>query len=286
MSEHKLKLAAAFVESHPRVAAEMLEQKSASEVASFLQKIPSKDAAAVLVEMLKKSAASIYAEIPFEFGLEIFHHLKPAEMVGILRCLSAKRRERYIKELPVKAQLSCVLMLGYTEGMVGAHLTNAVAVVRYDSTVSEALHIIKSSQGTVPSDFVFVLDAEGKLKGRFRLVELLRCSDDLPVSSLVQDNFKSIQGRADITEVVKHPEWMRHEMVPVLNRRGEFIGVLRHSDLRKAIDSLNERVVQEEKPELVAGIAQGYAQSLIALFLSMREIVISDVHSMGGVKHD
>lgn len=286
MSEHKLKLAAAFIESHPRVAAEMLEQKSASEVASFLQKIPSKDAAAVLGEMLKKSAASIYAEMPFEYGLEIFHHLKPTEMVGILRSLSTKRRERYIKELPVKAQLSCILMLGYAEDMVGAHLTNSVAVVRYDSTASEALHIIKSSQGSVPSDFVFVLDGEGKLKGRFRLVELLRCSDDFPISSLVKDNFKTVQGRADITEIVKHPEWMRHEMVPVLNRSEEFIGVLRHSDLRNAIDSLNERVSHEEKPELVAGIAQGYGQSLLALFLSMREMVVSDIHSMGGVKHD
>ncbi|MGJ8654385.1 MAG: magnesium transporter MgtE N-terminal domain-containing protein [Opitutaceae bacterium] len=286
MSEQKLKLAVAFIESHPRAAAEMLEQKSASEVAAFLQKAPAENAAAVLIRMLKKSAASVITEVTVEYGLQLFHHLKPSEIAGILRCLSPKRRERYMKELPTKTQLSCVLLLGYSEGMVGAYLTNAVVVVRHDSTASEALHLIKSSKDSVPSNYVFTLDAEGHLKGRFRMVELLRCPEDFPVSSLVKGSLHTIQGRMNIKEALKCPDWMRCDSMPVVNRGGEFIGILRHSDLRKAIDAQTERVVHDEKPELLAGIAQGYGQSLLALFLSMKEMALADIHSMGGAKND
>ncbi|MGJ8640872.1 MAG: magnesium transporter MgtE N-terminal domain-containing protein [Opitutaceae bacterium] len=286
MSDHKILLAVAFLQSHPDSAAEILEQQPVGEVSAFLAKVPKDHAAKVLAKMLPKCAALICTELPFESSLGMLAHLSVPDEVAILRCLSPKKRDRFIAELPVSKQVSCKLMLGYAEDMVGAHSTTAVATVPYESSAAEALQIVKVTKESAPSDFIFVVDREGAVKGRLQLIELLRCADELPVSSLAENGFNTIQGRMNVREVATHPDWMKDEIIPVVNRRQEFIGVLRHADLRKALKALDERVVPFENPELITGIAQGYGQSLLALFQSMKEFAGSDLQTWKGREND
>ncbi|CAA6678830.1 MULTISPECIES: magnesium transporter MgtE N-terminal domain-containing protein [unclassified Lentimonas] len=282
MSEHKIALARAFIGSHPEAAAEILEQQSTQEVADFLQQMPPHDAAQVLRKMLSKRAAEICIKLPFEAGIGMLRHLPVTDIGSILRCLTNKRRERFIAELPVKTRVSCILMLSYAEDMVGAHINHSVIVVPYDANAEEALRIVKATKEDAPSKFVFVIDRERKLVGQFNLVELLRCPNEFPIASLLNSTCKTIQGRMNIRQAATHSIWKQHEQIAVLNRNEEFIGVLRHADLRSAIELLNEQTTQAEQPELMAGIAQGYGRSLLALFLSMKEFVASDLQTLKG----
>jgi len=272
--EHKLSLALAFLETHPDAAAAVLEQHPAEKIAEFLAQVPPAQGAAVFQRLLPPLQARVCESIHFEAGLNLLLHLDAHESAAVLRQLSPGRRSRYLKELPANRQVTCKLLLGYAANTVGAYATPSVMTAPHDASVREALRILKQYDAPVRSELVFLVDRRRKLTGRLKLVELLRAPEEAPVRSLVEGSLKTIQARRSLQEAAAHPAWARQDFLAVLNRRNEFFGILRHADLRKAHAAHKS---PPERPELITGVAQGYAQSLLALFQSMQEFVMTDL---------
>lgn len=286
MSEHKISLAVAYLKSHPESAASILEQQSPKDAAVFLSQIPATNAADVLRKMLPNYAAQLCTEVPIAVGIGILMHLAPDDTANVLRHIPRKHRGTFLKELPIRTQVTCKLIFGYSEEMVGAFMTTAVATLPYEAKVAEAIQVVKATTGDAPSDYIFVVDHSNKLKGQLPLIELLRHPGERSINAIIETNIKTVLGRSNIKDALSYADWEQNDIIAVENRNRDFIGVLRYADWRRAIKGLDEHVETDEKPELVTGIAQGYVQSLSALFVSMKEFAMSDLEALKGGKHD
>ncbi len=281
MSQHKISLALGFLETQPQAAAEIIENQRAQDAADFMASIPPSKAALVVSEMLPEYAAQLCLKMPAEAVLSILSKVEAKVLVNIFRLLPASQRDQFLKELPAKTQVACTLMLNYSKAMVGAWMIPHVLSIPDQSSVGDALHRVETATLPVIGDSLFVVSRDRHLTGRVSLLDLLQATSEIPVNAISRKgDISYLHGRTLIYSAASSPLWEVEETVPVLNRRQEFIGVLRHADLRRAINTLREpSPLQQERPDLLSGISQGYGQTLLALVQSMQEFLQSELYT-------
>jgi Mg/Co/Ni transporter MgtE len=279
MSEDRTTLALAFLHAHPDAAAATLEQHEVSEVATFLAGIPQSYSAPVLQQMLPHFAVQICSLLPREQVVGIFSFLEIGHIAALLRYLDNDQRQEILKDLSTKNQIGCSLLLNYSEDLVGAWITPQVATIPFDCSVQEALNYLKITPDVVHTDFLYTVNRERELKGRVRLVNLLKEKKKMPVSSFSESLGETLSGRTRINVAVNNEAWKNFHEIPVLNRNNKFIGVLRQTALRKALDHLAPLVGDQVPISSITSVSAVYGETLVALFDSMKQIAESDIRS-------
>ncbi len=277
MSQQKVSLALGFMDAQPKAAAEIIELQTIQHAADFIASIPAEKAARVITEMLPQYAAPLCLQLPTDAALAILMKIQAKHLVHIFRLFPATQRDHFLKALPTKTQVACTLILNYPEAMVGAWITPQMLTIPHQSTVAQALHRVEKSDLPIIGDNIFIVDRNRQLKSRVPLIDLIRAPKAIPVTAVFQGQLFSINGRMSVTEAAASPFWEHVNEIPVLNRRQEFIGILRHPDLQQAIKALREpSQPRQESPDLLTGISQGYGQTLLALLQSMQEFMQSE----------
>ena len=280
MSQQKVSLALGFMDAQPKAAAEIIELQSTQNAANFMVSIPAEKAALVISEMLPQYAAPLCLQLPNDAALAILAKMNAKVLVHIFRQFPAPQRDHFLNELPAKTQVACKLILNYSETMVGAWITPQMLTIPDKSSVAEALHRIESSDLPIVGDNIFVVDRNRQLISRVPLIDLIRAPKEILASTLSKGEIVSVSGRMSVTEAAASPIWENENVVPVLNRRQELIGILRYADLKQALNSLKEPTYQwQEAPDLLTGISQGYGQTLLALMQSMQEFIQSEIQT-------
>ena len=105
MTDQKIDLALAFLQSHPDAAAGILEQQPLEQVVAFIQTIPHTHAALVLEKMLPHYTARLCNALD-PITCAGFLSTMPASLVAaILRCCGKKVRKKILEHLPEKTKL-------------------------------------------------------------------------------------------------------------------------------------------------------------------------------------
>ena len=100
---------------------------------------------------------------------------------------------------------------------------------------------------------VFTVDDGQQVAGAASLARtVLHTEDEVPVSALMRDEAGALSASALLAHVWDAPEWQRTAVLPVVDRGGAFLGVLRYADLRGACRE-------------VARTERGYDRSLLTL---------------------
>lgn len=279
MSEDKISLALAFLKARPESAAATLEQHDIEDVAHFLTDIPHSYAAAVIQHLLPHYAARVCKLLSQDSVKGIFSSLGIGHIAAILRYYNKSRRTEFLNELPLQTQLGCSMLLNYSQDLAGAWLTPQIAAIPQDYTAKEALHYLKSTPDLVHTDFIFTLTRDRELKGRIRLVDVLKAKQDTPVKMLAQPRGHTLSARSRLTMVANHEDWKKFHEIPVLNRNQKFVGVLRHIELRKGLDALAPELEAQSPVSPLTRVGKVYVDVFLALFVSMKHIAKTDTHS-------
>ena len=280
MSESKISLAIAFIQSHPDSVAKILEQHDSKDVADFLAGIPHPLASPVLQAMLPQQSAHLCKLLDAGKVAGMLMHLPSSRIVAILRHVGKQKRAAIIAELPAKVEISCALLLNYSTEMVGAWMTPHILTVPHESTASEAIAYTKTGNAHAYTDYVFAVERDSQLKGRIPLTKLLAASPNTYVSALTEECRFTITALSLIYSLSKNAEWDDEEAIPVLNKNTQLVGVLRHIDLRKYLDKpfdQSSNLKSEDAP--LTGLVQIYGHCLKTLMVSMKDCIETDIRS-------
>ena len=269
-------LALAFIAAQPDAAARALEQHSLDQVAEFLQQVPAEQHARLIQRMLPQYVSKLCRLLPAPENIELLAGVELSFAAAVLRNLPLTERNGMLVQMPANRRAALSLLLSFSEDTVGAWLTPLVVSIPSDYRVEEALHQVRITSDVVHSDHLFVVDRNRRLHGRINYVELLQADPALSVSTLLRSPCNALLGRMGLPKAADHPDWQQLDVMPVNNRQQQFIGVLRHADLRRGLEKMKNSMSGHRGSDPMAGIFEVYGNSLIALFESLGDVIESD----------
>jgi Mg/Co/Ni transporter MgtE len=278
--QEALTLALEFLDEHPDVAVRTLEQHDARQVAAFLDTVPDSYSALVIERSLPAFAAHLCRVIGSENAARLLLQQDVGRMVAVLRHLEHAQVEAILQQCPKSRRQACVLLLHYPVQCTGAWIVPNTAVVSSDFTVAEVLNFLKDATEETFSKYVFVVNREGVPEGRISYLALLKARHDQRVGWIMDKSVEVISAHMLLVQAAKLPCWQEGDVMPVVGPHQQFIGVLRHVDLRRGLqhDAHTARQTASGGDPL-SGIFEMYGHSLLALFNSVSNAVETELKS-------
>jgi Mg/Co/Ni transporter MgtE len=279
--QEALTLALDFLDEHPDVAVRILEQHDARQVASFLDTVPEAYAVLVIGRTLPAFAAHLCHVFGPEMAARLLLQQDVGRMVAVLRHLEHADVEAILNECPKSRRQACVLLLHYPVRCVGAWIVPDVAVVSSDFTVSEVMNFLKDANEVTCTKYVFVVNREGVPEGRISHLALLQGQADQRIEWLMDRSIDSIPAHMPVSQAARLACWQDEDLMPVVGAQQQFIGALRHADLRRGLHQDTHLVQQPiAAGDPISGIVDAYGQSLLAVFNSVSSAVESELKSV------
>lgn len=276
MTNQKIDLALAFLQSQPGSAAAVLEQQPVEYVSEFLKGVPYNHAAAVLGKMLPQYTARVFNKLDPAVSASFLSKLEVSLVAAIMRHSDDEQSKKMLELLPERTRIACKILLNYSVGSVGAWMVANITTLPDDCSVKEAISRLTSEHAVVTSDAVHVVDRERKLQGLVNVVNLFRASSDTPITKIMEKKCATISGRTALVSAAKHNVWTHQDMVAITNRKQQVVGVLRHVDLRKGLvdisSDLTSNITRSRGSDPLSGLCEVYGSSLLALFSTISEV--------------
>jgi magnesium transporter len=265
MSNKKIDLALAFLQSQPDSAASVLEQQPIEYVAEFLRNIPFAHAASVLKRMLPQYTAAICKQLEPNVSANFLSEMDISLIAAIMRYSDKGLREKILKLLPERSKIACNLLLLYTEDEVGAWMMTGVMTLPDDCTVQKACQRIGAEQDIIDTDAIYVVDRQRRIQGSIVITKLLRAAPETPIMSVMKKNPYVISGRTAIISAINHHAWTKGDTVAIINNNHQMVGILRHVDLRRGLDEISNTITRPNNSDTITGVCEAYGASLLAL---------------------
>lgn len=280
MSAERSELALAFIQTHPKAAAQVLERQDLVQVADYLKDLPNRSGRLILQRMLPQYSARIIESLPLEKSIALLSNLNTSLLAAILRYSNPVRRLDLLKALPLKIRSSAQLLLHYPDDAVGAWMQPQVPTVPDDITASDAIARIKAEDSTDLAEPVLVVNRNRQILGLLRLSQLIAAREDMLVTHLTQRSPASIRGRTTLYTARNHDGWEHHDFLVVVNQNKQLLGILTHQALRQGIQRLQAEATSTQTEE-VTGLLKIYGQACLALLGSVSELVERHVPAGG-----
>ncbi len=239
--EHRL--ATGYAVAHPDLAARRLESADPISAASFLSSLDAEVAADVLSLMQPGLAALCMAEVDDHLGAEVLQLIPFQQCLLILRHTTSPARENLLGGLTSKRAAQIRRLLRYPAGTAGWMAETRLAPLPSEMTVAAAR--------LIPNDlrfpYLYVVDRDHRLVGVVHTRDLQAGNDGLLLDAVAHTNPVRISGQMTVREVENHDAWRDFDALPVVDRAGVFIGVIRHKRLRNR-DSRQTRPTQTTQP--------------------------------------
>ena len=184
---------------------------------------------------------------------EVLEALSDDELVDLLQEMEEEDRPQYIELLGEEKRQVSEDLMRYPEETAGGRMTMAMATVRENITVSEALHELEAIQDEAELlSRIYVVDKDRRILGKVRLRDLAFSDRDIFIRDLMDSDQTSVQAMADQEEAAQMIARYDLMALPVVDEDGRLLGVITHDD---ALEILEEE--STEDMERISGIG-GY----------------------------
>jgi magnesium transporter len=225
-------LCQAFLENHPREAAQFVERLSLGEEAALLEEVPPEVAAEVLRRMGLTTAAECLSRLAAPKAAAVVAALPLDSAAGLLRRVIDDDRQRLLAATAEETRVLLERLLHYPEGTAGALMDPTTPAFPQDITASEALMRVRRAPRHAHY-YVYVIDRDQKVVGVLNLREIMLAPGKAPLSEVMHHPVAWLLAHADRAAIVAHPGWREFHALPVVDDASVFLGALRYETLRK-----------------------------------------------------
>ena len=258
-----------FMDAHPEDAARVLETLPASALSAVIRDMPPDSAARVLRHVTPDALAGCLRDLG-DAAAPVVQHLPVAIASPALRALDAAPRRR-LHALPKTVSVPLGLALRYPPGTVGALLDPQAVCAHAGMSMGETVQLARKAPELLRR-YVYVLDDHQQLAGVLDVRECLLAPRHVAVRSLMRPNPVSLRARASLAEAAAHRAWTQLDVLPVVDRGGTFLGVLRRRVLDAARAAPGEDgAAGHAVTGTVLDLADLYWQASTAVFLGDRQ---------------
>lgn len=271
MTEQIYKFAFSFIRQEAKSAARLLEELEPKEVAEFLSNAPQPLAAIVLKEMLPSACVSVLLAAELSTTIIWLSELANNHVCAILRHMNKSKQNELLDQLSIKRRTACKLLLNYNDDMLGAWVETDVPAFPRGMTVEETIKRLKR-KSYKDDRVIFVVDDKRRPIGTLSIAVLLRSAKSLFLENLARMSLQTISGSITLPAAMGHSIWQTYDVVPVVNRRKELIGVIGYSQIRHLLSSQSFLLESSSAPIRGAAleVVQAFGESMCGLMEVVR----------------
>ncbi len=183
---------------------------------------------------------------------EILRKLIDDDRADILQDVNTEARQRYLAMLKPEQQETTRSLMRYEEDTAGGRMTTHAARINLGTSVKGALDVLREYKDSAESlARIYVVDDEGRLKGKIRLRELAFNPWDTPVENIMEEADLSVLASSDQEEAAQMFAKYDMTLLPVVDEYDHLLGVITHDDVLEIIEE--ESTEDIEKMSGIAG---------------------------------
>lgn len=241
MLEHTIDvpvLATAVEAQEAADAADTLEALEESDAAEVLGKMDVDSAAEALAEMVRPLGSSVFSDLVDEdeaYAAALMEAMAPDDATDFLQELDDVKRESVLARVVGSRAVLLRELLGYDEESAGGMMTTDFLAVREEMTVEEATEAIRRSQVDDETNYAFVTDWHGRLRGILGLRRLLLASASEKIADICDHEVAAILPDLDREAVAMEFEKYDFLVLPVVDKNDRLLGVVEVDDVIEII---------------------------------------------------
>ncbi|MEX0695160.1 MAG: hypothetical protein WD075_12000 [Rhodospirillales bacterium] len=263
MTETSL-LTIAYIEGKPERAAKTLETLNVLDAAALIASLPMRTAALAVGRMSPWNAAQCIETIAADRAAGIIEQMLFQDAAAILRLASPACRENLFKDLPSGLSKAFENSLAFPRGTVGAHMNRLSPSMEATRTVADALKYARQKRRH-KGEYLFITDGGRIYLGLVRISELLRHDGKVVLGDIMEKGVSPFLARASLTSIENAAQWDSHRVLPVVGRKGNFLGALSRKDWADARAEAYATAQPYENHTILQNMTVSYAVVLSAL---------------------
>lgn len=221
---------------HPADLAAIISQVSHKEGATFFKDLDVETAAEALSELEPDAQAAILTGMDTEKAADIIEEMPPDEAADVLSDLPTGKAQEILDSLEKEDAEDIQELLGHEEDTAGGIMTNQFIAYRPEITVGEAIEKFRQDAEEVETVYyVYITDADEKLKGVVSLRELLLSSPEIKLSDIMETKLKKVTPETDEMRVAGIISKYNLVAIPVVDNEGFMLGIV---DIDDIIDTI------------------------------------------------
>jgi len=215
----------------PEDLADVLEELSREERIKVFRTLDSETAAKALEETEPRVQREILANADSVRAVKIFSHLSPPAIADIISVLPHDDAQGFLSLLPREVGEK-------VKRILAAHdvVASSIASARFlgfagDLTAEEAFQRFRrEAPGCPVTMYIYILDAEQKLRGVVDINELLQADPTQRLERIMTENVVSVAPSTEHAEIVALFRRYGFRALPVVDESGHMVGVVREKD--------------------------------------------------------
>lgn len=233
--------------------AEILGELDFSEATYIFKVLDSEKTAGILLELEDDLRESILSRLSPKEIAEELDELETNDAADIMAELSQSKKEEVILELiDVEHAKDIVELLRYDEDSAGGLMHKELVKVNENWTVLTCVKEMRVQAENISRvHSIYVVDDEGRLKGRLSLKDLLTTSTRKPIIDLYIRKLNYVKVDTEDVEVARIMQRYDLEAIPVVDEMGILVGRITIDDI---VDVIKDEA--DEDYQLAAGISQ------------------------------
>lgn len=246
-------LQAMMGELHYADIAEIANELQAEEATYLLKRLDNEKAATSLAEMYKDKREAVLNNLTVKEIAEELEELDTDDAADIVNKLPKELVQQVISNIKDREHAKNIVgLLHYDEGSAGGLMAKELVKVNENWNVLTCVKEMRAQAENVTRvHSIYVVDDEGKLKGRLSLKDLLTTSTTSPIKDVYIPKVDAVNVNERGEEVAKIMSKYDLEAIPVTDEIGRLVGRITIDDI---VDFIREEA--DKDYQLAAGISQ------------------------------
>lgn len=224
-------------EIHPYDIASVLQDFTAREARAIVAVLPPAKAAETILRADPRTRHTLLASFDETRMAQIVSALQNDDAVDVLQSLPLAAQESALVRIPKERASVLRQLTAYDAGTAAGMMTAPVAAARESETAGDIIARLKSSEETIRSACVYVVDDGGRPKGIIPAMKLAAAPPDAPASGIMTPEAPFARIDDDWTKVAFLVRKYRLTEVPVVDADGRLAGVVTADDVADAADA-------------------------------------------------
>lgn len=181
--------------------------------------------------------------LDLEETIEILGSLPPDDVADILGLIELRKSKEILDNMKKSDANKIRTLLGYGDDTAGGIMTTQYIAFKKNLRIKDILEKIKIiGPKTEYIETVFVLDEQSRLIGEADLRDILISPDETILEEITDENIIYVDPYYDQEKVAQIVSKYGLKVVPVVNRRGNMLGIITIDDV---IDVINEENTED-----------------------------------------
>ncbi len=242
LEKDNLSHAAKLIEKlRPADQAEVFAELAEDEQLALLAELPVEESADILEELDEDEAAELVEAMPPEDAIRIVDGMEPDEAADLLGDLPPEQASEMLAQMEDPDEVRPLLL--HADDSAGGLMTSEFLALRRRTTAAAAIQALRDWKPDRENIYyLFVVDAEQKLRGVISLRDLVIADPDTPLEEIMDPDVIAVTAGVDQEEAAR--VMTRYDLLalPVIDETGKLLGVITIDDV---VDVLEDEASED-----------------------------------------